>query len=144
MILQLLVQHTQSLDSQIIHIDRAWIPPGFSKQIADVVEHSTYAMTRRIQVAIDAECDASYPRLRAAKVSLSTRDGRAFERYVPEPYGAASNPLSDAALKAKFIGLATKRVGQLRALEAFDLLWNIETLANLEPLLTLLRPMSPC
>jgi len=102
------------------------------------------AMTRRINVAIDAECDASYPRLRAAKVSLSTRDGRAFERYVPEPYGAASNPLSDAALKAKFIGLATKRVGQLRALQAFDLLWNIETLANLEPLLTLLRPMSPC
>jgi len=93
------------------------------------------AMTMRIHVGIDAQCDMDYPRLRAAKVEVETTDGRRFKRYVPEPYGAASNPLSDDVLAAKFIDLAGPQIGQARAQAGLDMLWRIETLGDVTTLL---------
>ncbi len=98
---------------------------------AERADPAVLAMTGRIAVSVDAQCDADYPRLRAATVELETTDGRRFERYVPEPYGAASNPLSDAALEAKFMGLATPRLGEARAREGLSMLWGVEGLADL-------------
>ena len=72
-------------------------------------------VTQRIHVRVDPQCDADYPRLRAAVVTVETTDGRTFERYVAEPYGAASNPLSDAVLDAKFLDLASPVIGDEQA-----------------------------
>jgi len=92
------------------------------------------ALTSRIHVEIDAACDADYPRLRAARLALITRDGRRFERYVPEPYGGVSNPLDDAGISDKFLGLATPVLGAARAEAALEQLWRIDTLADVAPL----------
>ena len=93
------------------------------------------AMTQRIHVTVDAQCDTDYPRLRAAKVEVEATDGRRFDRYVAEPYGAASNPLSDEVLNAKFIDLASPQIGQARARAGLDMLWQIETLGDVRTLL---------
>jgi 2-methylcitrate dehydratase PrpD len=96
------------------------------------------ALASRIHVAVDAECDAEYPRRRSAKVRLRLKDGRSFDRYVPEPYGAASRPLTDAALEEKFLGLAAPVIGEARAREGLAQLWKIEELADIRPLAELL------
>ena len=93
------------------------------------------AMTSRIHVSVDTQCDTDYPRIRAAKVEIETTDGRRFERYVPEPYGAASNPLSDEVLNTKFIDLASPQIGSARAQAGLDMLWQIETLGDVGTLL---------
>jgi 2-methylcitrate dehydratase PrpD len=84
------------------------------------------AQTGKVHVHVDPECDADYPRRRAAKTRIETVDGRVFEHYMPEPYGAASNPLTDAALEEKFLGLAAPVLGAARARAALDALWKID------------------
>jgi len=91
-------------------------------------------LTRRIHVEIDPGCDADYPRQRAAHLALTTRDGRRFERYVPEPYGGVSNPLDDAGISEKFLGLAAPILGAAQAGAALEQLWRIDTLPDVAPL----------
>jgi 2-methylcitrate dehydratase PrpD len=98
------------------------------------------ALTRRIEVGVDAQCDSDYPRLRAAKVELQTRDGRRFDRTVAEPYGAASNPLSDAVLDTKFRDLAEPQIGAEKARAGLEMLWRIEDLADVRTLAHHLAP----
>ena len=46
-----------------------------------------------------------------AHVSVTTRDGRAFSYFVENAVGSISNPLSDAMIDAKFLGLAEPLIG---------------------------------
>ena len=101
---------------------------------AERADPAILAMTGKVAVHVDAQHDADYPRLRAATVEVEA-DGRRFTRSMPEPYGAASNPLSDAALDEKFLGLAQARLGADRAQSALRLLWQVEQLERLQPLL---------
>ncbi len=98
------------------------------------------AQTGKVHVHVDPECDADYPRKRAAKTRIQTTDGRTFEHYMPEPYGAASNPLTDPALEEKFLGLAEPVLGATRARAALDALWRIDTCPNVAEIATLLAP----
>jgi 2-methylcitrate dehydratase PrpD len=85
------------------------------------------AAARRVSVSVDPVHDADYPRLRAATVVLEASDGRRFEQYRPEPYGAAADPLSDPALEAKFLGLAAHRgVPAAESRAALARLWAAE------------------
>lgn len=97
------------------------------------------AQTGKVHVHVDPECDADYPRKRAARTRIETTDGRVFEHYMAEPYGAASNPLTDAALEEKFLGLAEPVLGAARSREALDALWRIDTLPSVGPVAALLR-----
>ncbi len=98
------------------------------------------AQTAKVHVHIDPECDADYPRKRAAKTRIETTDGRVFEHYMPEPYGAASNPLTNEALEEKFLGLAAPVLGTTRARAALDALWHIETCPDVADIAALLVP----
>ena len=83
---------------------------------------------------IEAECDEVYPRKRGAKVAVTTTDGRVLQRTVMEPYGSASNPLSDEGVAEKFLGLAAPRLGDARAQQALEMLWRVDELADIAPL----------
>ena len=98
------------------------------------------AQTAKVHVHIDPECDADYPRKRAAKTRITTTDGRILEHYMPEPYGAASNPLTDAALEEKFLSLAQPALGTPRARTALDALWHIDTCPDIATIAALLVP----
>ena len=98
------------------------------------------AQTGKVHVHVDPECDADYPRKRAAKTRIETTDGRVFEHYMPEPYGAASNPLTDAALEEKFLGLAEPVLGAAQARAALDALWKIDACADVAEVAALLVP----
>ncbi len=98
------------------------------------------AQTAKVHVHVDPQCEADYPRKRAAKTRIETTDGRVFEHYMPEPYGAASNPLTDVALEEKFLGLAEPVLGAARARTALDALWQIDTSANVADVAALLVP----
>ncbi|MBL24256.1 MAG: hypothetical protein CMM48_10215 [Rhodospirillaceae bacterium] len=87
-----------------------------------------------ISASVDKECQESYPRLRAAKVTIQMEDGSQFERMVEDPYGSAGNPLADDALARKFRGLARPSVGDDRAGEIEAMMWEIEKLADISEL----------
>ncbi len=80
----------------------------------------------KIAVSVDAGCEARYPRLRPAIVTLHATGGRRFTRAVDEPLGAPDNALDDAALGAKYLGLATPVLGAVRARETLAMLWRLD------------------
>ncbi len=82
----------------------------------------------KIAVFVDADCEARYPRLRPAKVTLYATGGRSFARAVDEPLGAPRNPLDDTALGDKYLGLAGPVLGEARARKTLALLWRLDEL----------------
>ena len=84
----------------------------------------------KIVVAVDADCEARYPRNRPSKVTLHAAGGRRFVRRVDEPLGAPRNPLDDAALGDKYLRLAGPvlgpGLGADRARETLAEMWRLE------------------
>lgn len=73
------------------------------------------ALCTRIAVGVDAAFDDRYPRTREARVRVTLKDRRTFERVVDDGLGSAMQPLTDDALAAKFDGLVGPVLGDVRA-----------------------------
>ena len=56
------------------------------------------------------------------------QDGRSFQTHVAHASGTVDNPMSDAAIVAKFIANATPVIGEDNAMRFADLCWKLETL----------------
>ncbi len=93
---------------------------------ARIHDAATRDLMARIEVAIDPELDAAFPKQRAARVAFVARDGRREEFLQPTRVGDPDAPLSDAQLDAKYLELAVPVVGEARARELLERLWKLE------------------
>lgn len=57
---------------------------------------ATRVVMQRISKALDAEVDAGFPGRRAARVTITLRDGQVLTHLQPDRKGAPELPLSDA------------------------------------------------
>jgi 2-methylcitrate dehydratase PrpD len=58
--------------------------------------------------------------------------------HIPHASGTAANPMSDDAIAAKFMANATNAIGQARAEQARDLIWELERADDVRGLIELL------
>ncbi|HUN69135.1 MAG TPA: MmgE/PrpD family protein [Burkholderiales bacterium] len=93
---------------------------------ARINDTATRDLMGRIEVAIDPELDAAFPRQRAARVAFVARDGRREELLQPTRIGDPDAPLSDAQLGDKYLELAGPVIGDARARGLLERLWNLE------------------
>jgi len=91
------------------------------------------ALAGKLTVTAPAEIDRLYPRLRPARVTVTTARGN-FTRQADDALGSRLVPLSDAGLKAKFHELVTLALGSAAAASLAETLWAIETVDNVAPL----------
>lgn len=75
---------------------------------------------------------------RQAVVEVTLLDGRTLTHAVDGPRGEPDNPLSDAELEKKFLGLAAMRVGDAAAREISDTVMRLEEIDDINSLVTLL------
>jgi 2-methylcitrate dehydratase PrpD len=61
--------------------------------------------------------------------------GTRHEAHVAHASGTADNPMSDAAIEAKFIANATPAIGRERTRRASELVWSLETCADVRELI---------
>ena len=94
---------------------------------------ATRDLMQRIEVAIDPELDAAFPKQRAARVVIEARDGRREEHLQPTRIGDPDAPLSDAQLDAKFLELAGPVIGESKAKALLQKLWKLESEQSLAP-----------
>ena len=94
---------------------------------------ATRALMERIEVAIDPELDAAFPRQRAARVAFVARDGRQEEWLQPTRIGDPEAPLSDTQLDEKYLELAVPVLGESKARALLQKLWKLETEKSLAP-----------
>jgi 2-methylcitrate dehydratase PrpD len=88
---------------------------------------------RKLTVTAPAEIDQLYPKLRPARVTVTTAQGR-FVRQADEAWGSRQVPLDDEGLIEKFHGLVGPVLGEARARELSERLWNVEAIDDVAPL----------
>lgn len=91
----------------------------------------TRAVMQKVSLKVDPELDASFPGQRAARVVITTRDGRREELLQPTRKGDPDMPLSDAELEAKYRELAAPVIGEKAASELLGRLWRLEAQSSL-------------
>jgi 2-methylcitrate dehydratase PrpD len=88
---------------------------------------------KRLTITAPPEIDGLYPKLRPARVTVTTPRGK-FVRQADEALGSRIVPLDDAGLEAKFTDLVAPVLGGSRAATLVKQLWDIESLADIQPL----------
>jgi 2-methylcitrate dehydratase PrpD len=91
------------------------------------------AIARKLTVTAPPEIDRLYPRLRPARVTVTTARG-SFTRQADEALGSRIVPLDDAGLQAKFLDLVGPVLGAARAKELMERLWSVDAIADVAPL----------
>jgi len=92
---------------------------------------ATRDLMARIETAVDPELDAAFPGQRAARVTLSTRDGRSETFLQPTRKGDPDAPLSDAELEDKFHELVGAVLGSTGARDLLARLWALDRVPDL-------------
>jgi 2-methylcitrate dehydratase PrpD len=89
---------------------------------------------RKLTVSAPTEIDQLYPKLRPARVTVTTAKGK-FVRQADEAWGSRLVPLDDDGLIAKFHGLAGPVLGEQLAQNLSKKLWTIDTVDDVAPLI---------
>ncbi len=64
------------------------------------------------------------------KIAITLKDGRRLEKSIDKVIGSLENPLTDAAIEAKFLDLSSGILPAAQARKTIDLCWNAEKLPN--------------
>ena len=89
--------------------------------------------SRKLTVSAPAEIDQLYPKLRPARVTVTTSKGQ-FVRQADEAWGSRIVPLDDAGLIKKFLDLVTPTRGVAMAEDLSERLWNVGKATDVAPL----------
>jgi 2-methylcitrate dehydratase PrpD len=89
---------------------------------------------KKLTITAPPEIDQLYPKLRPARVTVSTPRGK-FVRQADEALGSRLVPLDDAGLAQKFIDNVDPVLGLERARALVKQLWDVEALGDIRPLL---------
>lgn len=93
------------------------------QRLADTAIRALMAKTKLVA---DPELTAKFPNVRAARVTVTLRDGRAVEQFAPCRKGDPEAPLTDADLNDKFLELASPVIGAEAARVLLGQLWHLE------------------
>ena len=97
-----------------------------------LADPSLRSLMDRVDVVVDPELDAAFPGRRAARVSITWKDGTNASWLQPTRKGDPDAPLSDAELEAKFHELAGPVIGAEPARALARKLWNLEAVLRLD------------
>ena len=84
------------------------------------------ALMARTRLHADPELTAKFPNMRAARVSVTLRNGRTIEHFAPCRKGDPEAPLSDTDLNDKFAELASPVIGAEPARRLLEQLWHVD------------------
>jgi 2-methylcitrate dehydratase PrpD len=111
----------------VSYIDQAGGIAQFSDERASNVE--VLALRKKVEV----ETVANFGKDEATATVVGSK-GERHEVHIPHASGTVGNPMSDAAIEAKFLGNATPVLGAARARQVAELAWRLETLADMRDL----------
>jgi 2-methylcitrate dehydratase PrpD len=93
---------------------------------------------RRVEMTLDSEVDAAYPRKWIGKVTIDTKDGRHIEARVDDPKGDPTSTLSrdEITRKAESLIQFGGRYDDIGARTLVQSLWRVGDLDRIGPLLS--------
>ena len=109
----------------------------FGKELDDP---SRRELARRIELVVDPEMEAAYPKHYGARVHLELANGKSYDSAVIDPHGMPSDPCSDAERLAKFRLLVRDRMPETRASQVIDAVNKVENLRSAGELTRMMKP----
>ena len=100
---------------------------GGVQQFSDQAVRNPVTVSLRDRVATVVDPDIHEDQ---ARITITLKDGRRLEKFIEHAIGSVENPMTDADLEAKFIGLADGVLPSTQVRQLLDLCWNIETLPS--------------
>lgn len=88
-----------------------------------------WALLPKIRVVADPEIDRLFPKVKRARVTITTTGGRMHTAQTDVARGDPADPLSDEELAAKFHANAAGLLGGARLDQIVDATWNLERVA---------------
>ncbi len=85
-------------------------------------------LMQKLELRADAALTAGFPKMRAARVTITTCGGQTLEHHSPYRKGDPESPLSDADLNDKFEELAGPVLGCARARALRDAVWRLDAM----------------
>jgi 2-methylcitrate dehydratase PrpD len=105
------------------HFRRVGIAEFESDSLANL---GVQEMMNRVEITVDTNTARPPQGLaRHSRVSIETMDGRKFECQFEHSSGSPQRPLSEQALKAKFVACAAPTLGSAGAEHAYARLWQL-------------------
>lgn len=80
-----------------------------------IAEAKVNELAGKVDVVVDADMDAVYPRLYAGIVTLTLKDGQRLTRRIDHSKGMPEAPMSLDEIRMKFLSLASAAIGDLDA-----------------------------
>lgn len=112
--------------------DGALTPASFDeKRIGDP---ALRPLMRKVEVGEDSEATRNYPAQQRARMEIELHSGHRLTRAADYPKGHSRNPLSDAELEQKFLGLTAGVLSPSRQRSLLARLWRFDELENLDGL----------
>jgi 2-methylcitrate dehydratase PrpD len=96
-------------------------------------------LARRIDIVVDPEMEAAYPRHYGARVALELANGERRSSAVLDPHGMPADPCTEAELLEKFSRLASRVMSPASAGEIVRKVKGAERLGSVRELGALLR-----
>ena len=93
------------------------------------------ALLAKVEMEVEPELDASFPKQRAAIVEIELADGRRFRHFAPTRKGDPDAPLSDAELQDKARELIAPVLGPGPTARFLETLWTLDRVRDLSPLM---------
>ncbi len=84
------------------------------------------ALSDKVELKLDEQCAADFPKRRSARVAIDLIDGRTVEHYQPTRKGDPDAPLTDADVSDKFLELAGPVLGADAAKRLLAELWTAD------------------
>ena len=101
-----------------------------------IQDESIKKLMAKIEIVADEELTELAPAMRAAVVDIKA-EGNSFSDRVNYPLGEPENPMSDAAIQAKFKDLTKSLKSSAEVEEIIDRVWTVDT--DLEKIYQLLK-----
>jgi 2-methylcitrate dehydratase len=92
----------------------------------------------KIKVVADPEIDDLFPKVKRARVTITTADGESHTAQTDIAKGDPADPMSDEDIAAKFRANSTNVLSAARIEEVIDATWHFDTLTNVRKYLELL------
>ena len=96
-------------------------------------------LARRLEIVIDPEMEAAYPKHYGARVHLELANGETHDTAVLDPHGMPSDPCSDEERLTKFRLLVRNRLSDTRASQVVDAVKTVENANSARNLTGLLK-----
>ena len=96
-------------------------------------------LAKLVNVTVDPEVQAVYPRRRGARVKVFLKDGRILRKELYELKGSPENPIGWNRLEKKFICTAGKVLGEEKTIRLLELVERMSELESVSEIMNILN-----